>query len=386
MFGDLWISKPNLIKMNYFRKNSIQKPDSFFYTKFKNKTPNQRYSDIELPEPVLDPNIENISTTFDYSSIKPWLLQNLKEENYDLIFHKLFNQSSTVDKSKFIKELKQVSSHQHPEEFLLHLLQIYNLPVQTRSDKFASQAEYSKLINLNPKKDDIIGKILKNFEIKLEPIRLPKRLGRTQAKDKLSEIFEFFAADYYRKKRLKNPVDKKTCFSISLEYFLHFCKCFNFSSFQSLSQDNLIAIFKKNSLYYKVMRLEHFIESLHDIFKLAFPLNTKVDKLFEFMGLDNEDYKKKLIEKEDCLNFSKSEKSLNQTLNKKISRKSGTTKHHERRIVEGKLPKTSCNKTRTPITWKYLNEIDISELGEEFDVRREIFPRLINEKKINSVY
>ena len=372
--------------MNYFRKNSIQKPDSFFYTKFKNKTPNQRYSDIELPEPVLDPNIENISTTFDYSSIKPWLLQNLKEENYDLIFHKLFNQSSTVDKSKFIKELKQVSSHQHPEEFLLHLLQIYNLPVQTRSDKFASQAEYSKLINLNPKKDDIIGKILKNFEIKLEPIRLPKRLGRTQAKDKLSEIFEFFAADYYRKKRLKNPVDKKTCFSISLEYFLHFCKCFNFSSFQSLSQDNLIAIFKKNSLYYKVMRLEHFIESLHDIFKLAFPLNTKVDKLFEFMGLDNEDYKKKLIEKEDCLNFSKSEKSLNQTLNKKISRKSGTTKHHERRIVEGKLPKTSCNKTRTPITWKYLNEIDISELGEEFDVRREIFPRLINEKKINSVY
>ena len=371
--------------MNYFRKNSIQKPESFFYTKFKNKTPNQRYSDIDLPEPVLDPDLDHISSPFDYPALKPWLLQNIKEENFGLIFQKLFNQSSAVDESKFLKELKQISSQAHPEEHLPHLLQNFNLPIQTRPDKFSTQTEYSKLLNMNHPQNDAIGKILKNFEVRLEPIRLPKRLGRNQTKDKLSEIFEFFSADYYRKKRLKNPVEKKTCLSISLEYFLHFCKCFNFSSFQSLSQDSLIGVFKKNSLYYKVMKFEHFIESLHDVCKLAFPLQARVDKLFEFMGLDSEEYKKKLVEKGDCLNFSRSDKSLNQTLNKKVGRKSGTTKHQERRLVEGKLPKTSCNKTRTPITWKYLNEVDLSELGEEFDVRREIFPRLINEKKINSV-
>jgi hypothetical protein len=390
--------------MSYFRKNS--KFDSFFCKKIKNKTPNYRYSD------PIDPPIENPDENSEFftlfAPLKPWLLDKLRLQMFEVICQRLFPSLTGHGKEQCIQDLLDLSKRPVNDEEIFQVIlkyrpwiQLFSLHQDLTEDPEKSSKnekveknndEYLKLINLNERRntktgDDLV-KIQKNLDIKLEPVRIPRQPFKDSKKTKISEIFEFFALDYHRKKRLKSTIDKKSCNTISLEYFLHFCKCFNFYSLPNLNEEVLSGVFKRNSLYHKVMKVEHFIDSLADISKLAFYGSVKADQLFTFMGLESEDFRRKLSEKNGNLNFSRSEKTLNQTINKHVSRKSETTKQPERpaRLGNGKMPKTSCHKTRTPITWKYLNEADISELGEEFDVRKEIFPRLMIEKKINSIY
>ena len=107
------------------------------------------------------------------------------------------------------------------------------------------------------------------------------------------------------------------------------------------------------------------------------------------MGLQNDTYKLKLTPKNEILDYSSSEKQLNLTVQHRNLSRIGRFNNKPFRlekIDETKAPKTTGYNTRTPITWKELNATDLSELGEEFDVRKEIFPKFVGATRLNSLF
>lgn len=376
------------------RKQSLRAGEAFHYPKLTQKNHNYRYCSAEDQEPKLEPWDENSLFNNTLLTLKPWIMQQMSLKNFESIYFKLFSCNFEVKKEEFCKEIEKFQkSGKNFEELAEVLIKFSEFKGKTEDYQDLSR-EFTKRISLNSKNvmaGEKVKRKLMNIETKLDPIKPQTRekTSKGRFRGKIEEIFDFFSLEYYKKKRLNYAVDQRPPGSLSQEYFLHFCRSFHFFEFSHITEDLLSNIFKKNSLYHKVMHKEHFMNSLQDLSKLLFSVPSSLSKLFEIMGLQNDTYKLNLIPKKEILDYSSSEKQLNQTAQhrnlSRIGRFNNKLSRLEK-INEIKAPKTTGYNTRTPITWKELNATDLSQLGEEFDVRKEIFPKFVGATRLNSLF
>lgn len=377
--------------MSQYKNLQLKAQDRFCCLKLNTKNHNYRYTTTEDHEQISEPWDENDLLNNTLLNLKPWIMQQIALKNFDSVYTKLFSSNFKVNKEEFLDEIEKFSKSGQSFEELAEILKKLVDGKEKIGDFQNSAKEGNRRGHLNSRNTPAVEegqrKIL-NIETKLEPIRPNLRADSSKfyIKMRIDEIFNFFSSDYFKKKRIKYAQNQQVQRSLSLEYFLYFCRCFRFFEFAHITADLLSNIFKKNSLYYKVMHKEHFISSLHDISKAIFKGSSRLNKLFEYMGLESGTYNASLIPKKDAFDYSSSEKQLNQTTqHRNLSRISDFNKNLAK-LDEKKAPKTTGHNTRAPITWKMLNATDLSQLGEEYDVRKEIFPKFSGTKRLNSLY
>lgn len=376
--------------MNQYKKLQFKAQDGFSYLKLTTKNHNYRYTSNEDYEQASEPWDENDVFSNTLINLKPWIMQQVALKNFESVYNKLFSSNLKANKEEFVSELEKFSKHGQSFEELAEMLKKF-FDCKEKTDFLGLPKEGNKRMHLNCRNTPAIEegqKKLISIDTKLEPVMpyLRAESSKFYLRARIDEIFNFFSNDYYKKKRIKYVQNQQVQRSLSLEYFLYFCRCFRFFEFTHITSELLSNIFKKNSLYYKVMHKEHFLTSLQDISKLIFKGSSRLSKLYEYMGLESESYKSNLIPKKDAFDYSSSEKQLNQTTqHRNLSRLAEFNKNLTK-LDQIKVPKTTGHNARMPITWKMLNATDLSQLGEEYDVRKEIFPKFSGAKRLNSLY
>ena len=343
------------------------------------RKPSKRYSMMEADEKV----DEIMNESYEFSDIiyhlKPWIIQKLHIKDYEEIFRKICSPINEDDLNSFIDQigklgLKENYSNKDIDDFICILRPFFkfnpqhNYQIIYKADKIReSITDYKKL--LSQKTDsgediDYLQILISNLENQLILLEKPKEIF---AKDKqyqqtLDKIFMFYA-NLHESLRLPNPNDgKKISSTISQNIFLKFCKDFKLINPSTLSKANLISIFKRNALYYKVMHKDQFLYSLFEISKLFFQSSSKIELFYQYLAFHDAYFKcihSKNLQKLalQSLEHSNSQTIINKTLPYRVNQNTSELKtrlfNNNNNISNKpclKFPKTSCNKTRTPIT------------------------------------
>ena len=303
-------------------------------------------------------------------------MQNISIGNYSSIFKRVCFSSSDKDLAEFLENLEKNGIRKRNSfndyEGLLVLLKPYfdnSNSFTLKENKIQeSLLEYKKLLVQKVaagENVEYLQFLITNLEKQLGFSKKPEKFfwakNQKSPKAAVFEIFEFYA-------NLSEKILPKMKNSISLSNFIKFCRDFKITEFPHITIKTLSSIFKRNSLYYKLMHRDNFIVSLSEISKLIYPYYNKLELLYQYMGINDLSYKSNLKPLMPRLSYSSSEKAV---------KRAQPLKNEKNSIIKSKFyempnvnySKTSANKTRTPITWKLLNETDIKSLGQEFDVR-----------------
>lgn len=351
------------------------------------RKPSKRYNLLESEEKIS----ESLGKADFYEvvySIKPWIVKNIQNEHFETILKKVCEPINEEKVQEFVSRVMELRLENRNFDEIVFLMKDFydgNLEKDVRSvfkaEKIReSLMDYKKLLSAKKNSGepvDYLKNLIKNLENQLVLLENPINMKSFRKyQNGVNEIFEFYAKQYQNSKAFMNLPSKKPTPSICLAYFLRFCNDFRFFEFPQITKSIISSIFKKNATYHKVMHKIQFCDSLFDISKLIFTSHNKLEQLYEYMECQNpKKYKEKLkpfILNDTTLMHSESEKIINQTLPCKNIKKNIQLKEKLMQIDKKPniiMPKTSCNKVRTPITWKVLNETDLNSLGHEFDVR-----------------
>lgn len=353
------------------------------------KKPSKRYSLVENEEKVTERLGEDEEFAEILASLKPWVIKNLESHSFALVFNRVCPYGPL---DNFLSDIEKTLNSSDFRVFCKILRKYYKSSPQNNckvTHKInilkESLQEYRRLLSQKiaaRENSEYLQIVIKELENQIFSIENPSLAKRTDKADHaaLQEIF-----DFYSEKNKKNLEGKKKP-ALAFSDFFKFCKDFRLCKFIQVTRPLLVLLFKRNALYYKLMHFDQFLNSLFEISRVVYTGPARLNSLYKYLGLNGNNSYKAILHKASSLEHSSSEKIINKTL---PFRPQKSSQLQDRLSVLSKpllFPKTSCVRSRVPITWKILSETDINSLGKEFDVRDLIIESPEKHTKAQSIY